>query len=226
MYKVLLASIAAIVATPASARDGDFYVGLDIGAAISPDSDATFVPAVGAGTSGEVSFGAGLGYEGAAVVGYDLGLIRLEAEASYKSAGVDSITSDFAVGTVIASGTNPGTGDISALTIMGNALLDFGNEEGLSFFVGGGLGWTQVSYNSIRLASSTAIILDDKESGLAWQALAGLRYRIGENLELTGRYRFFNVPETELVGFGGRAVGAKLQSHSLLAGVTFNFGSP
>ncbi|HEY0115550.1 MAG TPA: OmpA family protein, partial [Allosphingosinicella sp.] len=46
------------------------------------------------------------------------------------------------------------------------------------------------------------------------------------NVDIHLRYRFFNVDDLGMVGFGGRTAEGNLRSHSLLGGITFNFGVP
>ena len=75
------------------------------------------------------------GYDFGGIVGYDFGGFRLEAETSYRHAGADSLNT----GTTQISGSNL-DGSASALSFMMNGLLDFGPDDGLQGFVGGGAG--------------------------------------------------------------------------------------
>ena len=77
---------------------------------------------------------------------------------------------------------------------MGNALLDFGNENGFSVYGGGGLGYARVRVNDVESAFDQ---VDGKESGLAWQLIAGARYAVSDNIDLGLKYRYFQGPEME-----------------------------
>jgi hypothetical protein len=80
-----LATATAVIATPAAARDGAWYVGGDFGAMIVEDTD---VDIGGRGRRGHAQSRVRL--RQALFVGYDLGRFRLEAEVSYKKADLDS----------------------------------------------------------------------------------------------------------------------------------------
>ena len=111
------------------------------------------------------------GFDGALFVGYDLGSFRIEAEVAYKRARIDDIEAAIQLpgtpslggvgpGGVIQPDVYPGAGCTSALSFMVNGLLDFGDDDGISGFVGGGVGTlastTTTSVRSpIRAPSST-----------------------------------------------------------------------
>ena len=87
---VALASSA--LASPALARDGSFYVGLDGGGMVVEDmrvriSDGATNPLLKVDHHG--------GWDISANAGYDFGLIRAEAELGYKRAGIRSFTTPF-----------------------------------------------------------------------------------------------------------------------------------
>lgn len=220
----LLAAGAAVIATPALARDGAWYVGGDFGAMIVEDTDFDF----GAGSTVELDHE--YGYDGALFVGYDLGAFRLEAEVAYKSARIDEIDSTFAIpappaGTVPA-GLHPAAGSASALGFMINGMLDFGDDDGISGFVGGGVGVARVDYSNIRLFANTDPYLDDSDTRFAWQVVAGVRQAVSDNIDVHLRYRFFNVAGVTVPDIGGFDGEARFRSHSLLGGITFDFGAP
>ena len=107
MRKYLLAAVAAAaVASPASARDGSPYVGLEGGIVFPETKDingnATFTdPAltqIGGAPIGRVHFKKG--YDVDVIGGYDLGLFRIEGELGYKHSSVKtfSLTNSFIQG--------------------------------------------------------------------------------------------------------------------------------
>lgn len=218
-----------VLAGPALARDGAWYVGGEFGATITEDIDATFTPGLGAGTTGTANIGFEEGFDGGGFVGYDFGAFRVEAEVSYKQTEVEELLTNgvTAPGTAGAVGTFTGAnGDISVLSGMVNAMLDFGDDDGLSGFVGGGVGIARVDINGVSAFTNTGVFLDDSDTRFAWQVIAGVRQALSRTVDIHLKYRFFNVDDLELTGFGGRAVDADFRSHSLLGGITFNFGVP
>ena len=218
-----------VLAGPALARDGAWYVGGDFGAMIVEDSETNFTPGSLATNTGQLDLGFDEGFDGSLFVGYDLGAFRIEAEVSYKQADVEEvITTNLTLpGTVGTSGIfTGGDGDVAILSGMINGMLDFGDDDGLSGFVGGGVGMARVDLNSVTAFQNTGIAIDDSDTRFAWQIVAGVRQAITNNIDIHLRYRFFNVDDLEFTGFGGRLVEADIRSHSLLGGITFNFGVP
>src|SRR6185312_5017528 len=175
MRKILfLATVAAAaVASPAYARDGSPYVGLE-GGIIFPETkdvngSATFTSTapIGAAPLGEMRFKKG--YDVDVIGGYDLGLFRIEGELGYKHSSVKrfSLLDTFVNGVNTESGNNF-TGNtfgfsrkFSILDAMLNGMLDVG-DNGWSGFAGGGVGYARVKE------------LGDSHSGAAWQAIAGV----------------------------------------------------
>ncbi len=214
-----------MLATPALARNGAWYVGGDFGGMIVEDTNID----LGFGGSvidKAVTFDNDTGFDGALFVGYDLGAFRLEAEVSYKKAGVGDISTDIFLPGSISPGTYPAdSGNSSALSFMVNSMLDFGPDDGLSGFIGGGVGQARVSFSNVRVFSNAPAFLDDSDTAFAWQVLAGVRYPVGSNVDLTARYRFFNVNSLTFDDGSDRGK-ARWRSHSVLAGITYNFGGP
>lgn len=229
MRSVLMVSAAALAlpATPAAARDGAWYVGGDFGAMIVEDID--FDIGTAPVTDNAVVLNYDYGFDSALFVGYDLGAFRLEAEVAYKRASLDEFENTIALPS--SSGPHPvgareGFGSSSALSFMINGMLDFGDDDGVSGFVGGGAGYARVQYNALRAFENTGEFLDDSDSSFAWQVVAGLRTAMSDNIDLTLRYRFFNVGDVNTITFGSDDAQSSFRSHSLLGGITFNFGAP
>jgi len=232
---IVVALSSTVLATPALARDGAWYVGGDFGAVIVEDVhfDYGLTPTIPSGSGGaQIAINHDYGYDAALFVGYDLGAFRVEAEVAYKRARVDDI--ETAIGLPGASivpgaGITPdlfpsGGGRSSALSFMINGMLDFGDDDGVSGFVGGGVGMARVDYNNMRAFSNVAPFLDDSDSRFAWQVVAGLRQAISDNIDITVRYRFFNADNIRTVDFRGFESESRFRTHSLLGGITFNFG--
>jgi outer membrane protein OmpA-like peptidoglycan-associated protein/opacity protein-like surface antigen len=226
---IAVALSSTLLATPAFARDGAWYVGGEFGAMIVEDTDID-----NATTDNIITINHEYGYDGGLFVGYDLGGFRLEAEVAYKKADLSGFTN-----LVVLPGEGPATfpggrdfagGSTSALSFMLNGMLDFGDDDGVQGFVGGGVGMARVKFNNQRVFANTAPFLDDSDSRLAWQLFAGVRQAISDNIDVTVKYRFFNVPDIKLVAATGGAgtvsqdVETRFRSHSLLGGLTFNFG--
>ncbi|MCJ2178688.1 outer membrane protein, partial [Novosphingobium album (ex Hu et al. 2023)] len=190
-----LALASTAIATPAFARDNAWYLELDFGGMIVEDAD---VDVDGVSNVDTAEFKAG--FDGGAVVGYDFGGFRLETEASYRQAEVK-----------YTGGT-----DASNLSFMVNGLLDFGPDDGLQGFIGGGVGVARVDFDA----------LDDSDSGFAWQAIAGIRAPINDHWDVGVKYRFMNVNNVDLVDPTGASLSTRWRSHSLMGTLAYNFGEP
>jgi len=233
---VLAAALAAVVSSPASARDGIGYIGLDLGALFpsgtSVDGKITDV------TTGDSASAAGFGtihyrtgYEGALVAGYDFGMFRLEAEGAYKHAGLDRLQLSGPVVTAINdAGLDVGDGNlpiddtnVRVLSGMVNGLVDFNfGSPGFGGFVGAGVGIADVRFSSGGEGSG--------DTKFAWQLLAGVRAPVSDNVDIGLKYKYFqtgNLTFSESDDFDGDVVNlqlsGKLRTHSVLASLVYNF---
>ena len=220
MRNFLLAAVAAAaIASPAAARDGSAYIEGDLGVMLAEDTKLDFDD----GTihiNNAVAPDYNTGWDVGLVGGYDWGMIRTELDLSYKHAGVNEVV----LGDGACAPTTPAEqcivdsdGDASVLAIMGNVLLDFGDENGVNGFVGAGVGFASVNVDTDF--NDDDFGFDDKDSAFAWQFLAGLRFPINPNLDAGLKYRFLNSRELDF-GSGSESLTGHWRSHSLLATLT------
>lgn len=223
---ILMAGAAMSLAVPANAREGQAYVGIDAGvlfedqvdidlADIDPQTNAAFADT-------------NTGFDGDIVVGYDFGPFRLEAEGGYKRAGYDSLT---VIDSRILPGETtvpPGTvvqnsEDLAIWSGMVNGLVEFGSDDGVQVFAGGGVGFANLDL-PVEVAG-VGTVVDDSATDFAWQLLAGARFALTDKLDLGLKYRYFVLDGFELETENGRLIEAGFNSHSVLASLTYNFGS-
>lgn len=211
-----------LLATPTLARNGDFYIAAEIGVT-SVNDMTTDVGAV----QDAVTVSHGVGYDAGVYVGYDFGAFRLEAEASQRRASLDSYSTAIRLPSDPPAFPTQGDayGSSSALSFMANGMVDIGDDEGVSGFVGVGVGMARIGANNYRNNPDAAPFLDGDDWKMAWQAFAGARLPISGHVDLTLKYRFFNAERTETTAFNGTEAGTRFRSHSLLVGLTVNFGN-
>jgi outer membrane protein OmpA-like peptidoglycan-associated protein len=222
---ILLASAAMIIAVPAQAREGQFYIGIDGGVLLEDqvDVDLTITdPQVNAGFGDTKT-----GFDGDIVVGYDFGAFRLEAEGGYKRAGYSGLT-------VLNSGFLPGDTTVPAGTVvqnqedlaiwsgMLNGLVEFGSDDGFQIYGGGGVGIANLDLPVV--VDGLGTVIDDNATDFAWQLLAGARVAVTDNLDLGVKYRYFVANNFGLEAVDGSPIEADFDSHSVLASLTYNFG--
>ena len=220
MRKLLLTAVAAsAIAAPAMARDNTPYLGIEAGALFARDLDFDYF-------DGETSYNNFLvidhktGTDLDIVGGYDFGFIRAELELSRKRARHDQyVFDDFEGGT----DTTDGDGHTRVISVMGNALADFGNQDRLSFYAGGGLGIAKTKISFDDGVDSGRI----RDSHLAWQLIAGVRYAINPAVDIGAKYRYFQtkLADKDILFTGDNADG-RFRSHSILASLIFNFAAP
>ena len=217
---ITLALATTALSTPALARDDAWYVGIEGGAMLVEDIQFDVGAAKDALTADHRA-----GWDVDAIVGYDFGGFRAEAEVGYRQAGVTGVRSTVGLPGGFAAGNYSGAGGrSSALSFMVNGLLDFGADDGVQGFVGGGVGVARVK--SKYGLNQRANFLDDSDTVFAWQAIAGIRAPLSDSVDVTLKYRFFNADKVKLVDVSGRNVDGRFRSHSILGGLTFNFGGP
>jgi len=225
---VVLALASTALATPALARDKSWYVGIEGGAMVVEDIDFDIGALDNAGT-----VDSDYGYDVDAVMGYDFGGFRVETEVGYRRAAIDGYSSITTTPRFTPAGaivSNPSGsfdyagGSTSALSFMLNGLLDFGEDDGIQGFVGGGVGVARVKAQAALTTRGN--FLDDSDTVFAWQGLAGIRAPLTDHVDATLKYRFFNAEDVRLVDVTNRTFEGRYRSHSILGGLTYNFGEP
>jgi opacity protein-like surface antigen len=222
MRNILLAAVAAAaLATPALARDGSPYIGIEGGIVQPQDFDlkvTTNDPLIRSGNGFTIDMKKGIDAD--AILGYDFGAFRVEGELGYKKLVGDTIRLDNDLADDLGL-VNPVIGNADngrVWSLMANGLLDFGNDDGLSGFIGAGIGRARVKFAG------------DRDSAFAGQIIAGVRHAITPNLDVGVKYRYFR---TACLSFGDSfddgtdfSARGKLRTHSLLASLIYNFGAP
>lgn len=248
MRKYLLAAAAAAAfATPAMARDGSGYVGIE-GGALFPKKQ-TISATIDFTNTGVTDFARTdvarerykTGYDIDLIGGYDFGMFRLEGELGYKRAKAKNlaVSTTFinalngAAGTTYTTTTDFGfNARTSVYSAMLNALADFGGNGGFGGYVGGGAGYASVH----QFGSS--------KGKFAWQILAGVYAPVSDNIDVGLKYRYFRAGRShgeDTFAFTGTGTcgnvpcssgvvtfdqNGRFSSHSLLASLTYNFGAP
>lgn len=223
---IVMALASTAIASPALARDDAWYIGIEAGPSIVEDAPLSIGVVDNGGTVDHKT-----GYDTDGIIGYDFGGFRLEAEVGYKKASVTALTANTGIpagtGSVLAPARlyNGAGGSSSALSFMVNAMLDFGEDDGLNGFVGAGIGVARVKTN-VSVDPVGAPFLNDSDTGLAWQGIAGIRAPLSGNWDVGLKYRYFAANKVDLVDRIGRDVGTRYRSHSLLGSLIYNFGEP
>jgi len=205
--KLLLAATGlCMLSGPAVAKDGVYF---GLGGGVNWLSDAEIE-----GTSAEFEFDAGFAVLG--TLGYAfaepwmVGDVRTEVEISYRENNFDSISGG---GTSLSLG-----GDASQVFGMANVLLDVDTGSRFTPYVGAGVGFGQVSVNDLSLAGFPALgSIDDEDTVVGFQAIAGVAFDVTPQISLTADYRFFITEDPEFDG-----VEVENRNHTLMFGARYH----
>ena len=229
MRQMLIGTALALVAAAPAYAEPSIYADKDAGAYIGIEGGMWFPDKLKNEFDSNNGYGfdydveRDVGYDVDVIGGYDFGMIRVEGELGYKRVkhgqGELTVVNN---GTVLLRDEDKDGGRTSVWSAMGNVLLDFGGPENVNLFVGGGIGYAKVKVRSE--------FIDYKETGFAWQLLAGARYPINRNIDVGVKYRYADLGdyrESEPFGEGGTATFRvkSLRSHSALFSLIYNFGN-
>ncbi len=222
---LLLAGASMVIASPALAREGQIYGGINAGVSLEDQVDidlANTDPQQNAAFANTE-----IGLDADIVVGYDFGPIRLEAEGGYKRAGYEGLTvliPAIVPGAPVPAGTVvQNEEDLSIISGMINALVDLGRDDGLQVYAGGGFGIASLDL-PVEVAG-VGTVIDDNETDFAWQLIGGLRFPVSDKIDLGLKYRYFVIDEFQINTATSLPAEVDYQVHSILASVTYNFGS-
>jgi opacity protein-like surface antigen len=192
------------------------YIGLEAGLSFLSDSKFS-----GTLDGFEVSFDTGFSI--GAALGYKFTKhFRLEADLGYRQSDVDKIT-----GFAVPLG---GSGDMSTLTVLGNAYYDFDLGIPIVPYIGVGIGLGVVDVNTSDSANRVSV--NDSATTFAWNLMAGISYGLFDNVDLDLGYRYLGAIDPELdatfapVGiFGERTdtVNVDVDIHEIFLGMRYTF---
>lgn len=189
------------------------YLGIQGGATILEDVKSDFVKS-------EME----TGYVISGVAGYDFGAFRLEGEIAYRENDIDKIS--------YFNDDTDSSGDVSAFTFMVNGYFDFENRTAFTPYIGAGIGYARVDVEGkaayTSWGSTTTVELDDDDSGLAYQLMAGLAWDLSDNFALDLSYRYLGCDDIEMAGtsesYSGTLKGDfDYESHNILMGLKWFF---
>ncbi|MCF6220515.1 MAG: OmpA family protein [Robiginitomaculum sp.] len=235
------ASVALLaVPTLASASDAGWYVRGNVGYGVMTDVDLT--GDLLGNVQGEGNAAGSLG------VGYAFGNNwRMELDAT-------QLWND--MGAISQAGNT--SSDMRITTGMLNAIYDFSDFGSWEPYIGAGIGIARGKLSAATYSQPTGTIagplnsptcpgtnvctFSDSDTGVAWQLLAGLGYKITDNLTWDTQYRYLNAGDFDFTGLGqnlqvpvgagvlgtGSSIATSASgagSHSILTGLRYRFGA-
>jgi opacity protein-like surface antigen len=165
----------------------------------------------GSGVEFTSDFDAGFAISGAAGYRFDRHL-RAEVEAGYQEAEI---------GDLIIPGVGDVSGDwsVAVVTTLVNVIYDIDYWDALAVpYVGAGLGF---GYAMLDSKPGAALQIDASSSEFAWNALAGVRFRVF-NTRLSLGYRYLGTTNLDFSDSGVR-VASEFSSHQIVLGIGYEF---
>lgn len=164
----------------------------------------------------------GGGFSGDLGVGYDFGALRTELTYGYSRASLNSVAAANPIGLGvfgIVPFTNNVSGTINKNDVLASLYYDFENNSRWTPYIGGGIGYSNLSTPSFSL---NGIPTSSVNKGLfGWQAKAGISYAMSYNSDVyvEGVYQGTGGYSTENLNFGSfNSWGGKI-------GFRYRFGS-
>ena len=254
-FKLLAgAALAAVcAASGASAQDG-WYGAVDLGYHWPQGVEAKSSNNGFNGTPYAWTFDQKKDWAGFARLGYRLSdNWRVELEGGYRPGDMESVrggTSNSILGlctpgvvrTAAAPTCGAPSGKMEAWTVMGNLLYDFAPNSVLDPFVGVGVGVNHVKLNTLgQFSNVTGTIsatnpalqnlkIDDNDTSLAYQALAGLAWQATDRLNVDLTYRWLGGTDLNFQSTGTNALQPGVftgdyQDQSVTVGLRYAFSA-
>jgi outer membrane protein OmpA-like peptidoglycan-associated protein len=229
MKKALLCATAAaamISAGAAAHAQTGWYGSAKVGMAM----DGTLDIDSATRAAGSMDDRAELGSEAVYGVAYGYGLeggIRLEGAFTYRNLELD--VADAFLGTRPTGRVGPkGEGSARISTLMLNAIKDFRIDDKFSSYVGAGAGLGRLDARASTLYFGSGLAangFDDSDTGLAWNILGGLGYKLSDQLTAELGYSYTYLGD---MGFRGRDTGyeGSVDEHAVTAGFRWQFAAP
>lgn len=161
------------------------------------------------------------GYTGSVAIGYRIAdQFRLEAEGIYQSNARNKFNETFSFVSPNFSDSQSFSGDLKGQrersAFLLNGYYDFKNSTAFTPFITAGMG----GYH-IRL--KTANGSSDNDLDFAWQAGAGVNYKLNDSISFDLKYRYFGGADAEIKNQNGPSDLYAVGDHQAIAGIRIGF---
>ncbi|WP_333587641.1 outer membrane protein, partial [Phenylobacterium sp.] len=256
-FKLLAGAAMAAVfaASGASAQDSGWYGAMDLGYHWPDSFDADSSNTAPGGSLYTWNFNQDDDWAGFARLGYRLNPNwRVELEGGYRPGDISSVRGGAnnailglctpgVVRTATASTCGSPTGDIEAWTLMGNVIYDFAPGAAINPFIGAGVGINHVrmdvagQFSNVpgTLSATNPAIqnlrIDDDDTALAYQVLAGLAWQASERLNVDLTYRYLGGTDLDFASAGSANLQpgvftGQYSDQSVTVGLRYAFSAP
>lgn len=138
---------------------------------------------------------------------------RAELEFGGRFNEVDSISG--------SGSTSPFDGNTRVFSVMADAIYGIPTGTRFTPYIGAGLG--VAFYNANGIATTLGTEVDDNDTVLAYQGIAGVEYDLTSNLKAALDYRYFRTTEPQLTSVALSDVDAEYENHTITLGLRYLF---
>jgi opacity protein-like surface antigen len=138
--------------------------------------------------------------------------------------------SKFKGGTACGTCTSAEVSKLSALLLMANAYVDIGTWNGITPYVGAGIGGAHIKWDTVYDPTPGAIERNPGSSNwrFAYALMAGASYCLTNNIDVDVGYRFTHIQGGRMFEFdptsSGPGFDKGMNVHEVRAGLRYNFG--
>lgn len=195
----------------AAESQAQWYVSMNVGVSSQTDIEAVgdYTDRVTGQPLTDIKVDVDTGFRIGGAVGRSMGALRVEVEAFYDKADLEV---SLVAGTL---GRFEDSGDREQWNIMLNTWYDVAWKDGMTPYVGGGLGY-------FRNEANISVDGDVENDGAIWQIGAGMGFDIDRTMTIDAGYRFvraFSKLEDDLRGF---RYDKPFESHAFVLGLRWS----
>jgi outer membrane protein OmpA-like peptidoglycan-associated protein len=171
------------------------------------------------------------GYVVGGAAGWKFGQLRAELGLDFSGHGVQTlgVNQDGGLGarlhvaSLSGVSSNP-TGDVHIWSGMANAYWDFRTGTPFVPYIGIGVGVAHVSVDNFGVRGT--VIANSSDNVFAYQPMVGVRYHITDAVAIGAEYRYFATVDPTLKDASGVKFHGRIESHNVLANLSYFFGAP
>ncbi len=204
---VVLFSLALFVGFSVTTASAGVYISGNLGAVFLNDSDVDT-----ADFDGDIELSFDNGGVAAFAFGTTIGNAgRIEVELASRVSDIDEVDFEHL-------GKFDVDGDITAVSLMGNAYYDFKNESRITPFIGGGFGFSNVEVDVDEISDIDDTDFKDDDDVMAYQIMLGIGFAATEQLSIDLQYRYFATADPEIDNED-----YEYQTHNVMLGLRYSF---
>lgn len=158
---------------------------------------------------------------------WSLGSLRIEAELGYRDNGVDDHFFSPAGATGGVRLAEP-YGHTQAWSLMANVINDFAPGTGFDPYIGVGVGYDRIDFHKYGAAvagpgTPGVTVMDDVDSGAAYQGIVGFRSQLTQRLALDVNWRYFKADSPTFTNAAGESVNSGYTAQAVMVGLAATF---